>query len=70
MSRLALALGAAALCLLVGCAPPPPAEGEGIAPSAAACQKTGQQCRLGQGGALGVCHARPEGGGFVCTPQH
>ncbi len=55
---------------LLACSPPPPAEGEGIAPNAAACQKTGQQCRLGQGGALGVCHARPDGSGFACTPQH
>ena len=55
---------------MLGCTPPPPAEGEGIAPNAAACKKTGQQCRLGQGGALGVCHGRPDGTGFACTPQH
>jgi len=53
-----------------GCTPQPQAPGEGVAPNAAACQKTGQQCRLGKGGALGVCFARPEGGGYSCTPQH
>lgn len=60
----------AALLLGFGCTPPPPADGEGIAPTAAACKKTGQQCRLGEGGALGVCHGRPDGTGFACTPQH
>lgn len=72
MMRLLLAGLAIALCGLAGstaCAPAP-SDGSGIAETAAACQKTGQQCRLGQGGALGVCHKRPNAPGYACTPQH
>ncbi len=65
-----LAMASMAMAASMACSPPPPAEGEGIAPNAAACKKTGQQCRLGEGGALGVCHARPDGTGYACTPQH
>lgn len=32
------------------------------------CQKTGQQCRLGNG-KLGVCTPAPDGD-LRCTPQH
>lgn len=62
------ALGAL-LCLAtpLGCSPPPDPAAE-IAPSAAACQRPAQRCRLSDG-PLGVCEKRPNGG-YTCTPQH
>lgn len=69
-SALAQVAAFAVLLMATACTPPPPAADEGIAPSAAACQKTGQQCRIGGSGALGVCHSKPEAGGWACTPQH
>ncbi|MEZ4432847.1 MAG: hypothetical protein R3F65_10565 [bacterium] len=52
------------------CTPPPQAPGDEVAPAAAQCVKTGQQCRLGGSNALGVCHQTPETGAWSCTPQH
>lgn len=57
------------LCLasVTGCSPPPDPAAE-IAPSAAACQRPAQRCRLSDG-TVGICEKRPNGG-YTCTPQH
>jgi hypothetical protein len=57
------------LCLAAptGCSPPPDPAAE-IAPSAAACKRPAQRCRLGDG-TVGVCEKHPDGG-YTCTPQH
>lgn len=67
---MACAMACAMVCAIVGCTPPAPTVEQTVAPSAAACQKTGQQCRLGGTNALGVCYKDGPQGGWSCTPQH
>jgi len=55
---------------IAGCTPPPPSIEQTTAPSAAACQKTGQQCRINGTNALGVCYKDGPRGAWSCTPQH